>query len=78
MHMWHHVTNHLIISNDKDSNSENRIKLRVRDSGSHMTDTCSFTIRPPHLIYMTPPSTRCYLVLGVLYCTCVSLLYLCQ
>jgi hypothetical protein len=33
MHMWHHVTNHLITSNDKDSNSENRIKLRVRDSG---------------------------------------------
>jgi hypothetical protein len=33
MHMWHHVTNHLIISNDKDSNSENRIKLRVRDIG---------------------------------------------
>jgi hypothetical protein len=33
MHMWHHVTNHLIISNDKDSNSENRIKLRVRDNG---------------------------------------------
>jgi hypothetical protein len=32
MHMWHHVTNHLIISNDKDFNSENRIKLRVRDS----------------------------------------------
>jgi hypothetical protein len=32
MHMWHHVTNHLIISNDKDSNSENRIKLRVRDN----------------------------------------------
>jgi hypothetical protein len=32
MHMWHHVTNHLITSNDKDSNSENRIKLRVRDS----------------------------------------------
>jgi hypothetical protein len=25
MHMWHHVTNHLIISNNKDSNSENRI-----------------------------------------------------
>jgi hypothetical protein len=22
MHLWHHVTNHLIISNDKDSNSE--------------------------------------------------------
>jgi hypothetical protein len=32
MHMWHHVTNHLITSNDKDSNSENRIKLRVRDT----------------------------------------------
>jgi hypothetical protein len=31
MHMWHHVTNHLIVSNDKESNSENRIKLRVRD-----------------------------------------------
>jgi hypothetical protein len=25
MHMWHHVTNHLIISNDKGFNSENRI-----------------------------------------------------
>jgi hypothetical protein len=32
MHMWHHVTNHLIISNDKDSNSEIRIKLRVRNT----------------------------------------------
>jgi hypothetical protein len=32
MHMWHHVTNHLIISNDKDSDLENRIKLRVRDT----------------------------------------------
>jgi hypothetical protein len=32
MHMRHHVTNHLITSNDKDSNSENRIKLRVRDN----------------------------------------------
>jgi hypothetical protein len=31
MHMWHHVTNHLIISNDKNSNSENRIKLRICD-----------------------------------------------
>jgi hypothetical protein len=31
MHIWHHVTNHFIISNDKDSNSENPIKLRVRD-----------------------------------------------
>jgi hypothetical protein len=29
--MWHHVTNHLIISTDKDSNSENQIKLQVRD-----------------------------------------------
>jgi hypothetical protein len=25
MHMWHHVTNHLITFNDKDSNSENQI-----------------------------------------------------
>jgi hypothetical protein len=32
MHTWHHVTNHLIISNDKDVNSENRIKLCVRDT----------------------------------------------
>jgi hypothetical protein len=32
MHMWHHVTNPLIISNDKDSYSENRIKLRVCDT----------------------------------------------
>jgi hypothetical protein len=32
MHMWHHVTSHLIISNDKDVNSENRIKLRVCDT----------------------------------------------
>jgi hypothetical protein len=31
MHMWLHVTNHLIISNDKDFNSENQIKLRVCD-----------------------------------------------
>jgi hypothetical protein len=31
MHMRHHVTNHLIISSDKDSNSENQNKLRVRD-----------------------------------------------
>jgi hypothetical protein len=37
MHMWHHVTNHLIISNDKDSNSENRIKLRVRDNSVDAT-----------------------------------------
>jgi hypothetical protein len=39
MHMWHHVTNHLIISNDKDSNSENRIKLRVRDNMTHCGST---------------------------------------
>jgi hypothetical protein len=32
MHMWHHVTNHLIISNDKNSYSENQIKLRVHDN----------------------------------------------
>jgi hypothetical protein len=38
MHMWHHVTNHLIISNDKDSNSENRIKLRVRDNNPLQMD----------------------------------------
>jgi hypothetical protein len=41
--MWHHVTNHLIISNDKDSNSENRIKLRVRDSELFMV----FSIQCP-------------------------------
>jgi hypothetical protein len=38
MHMWHHVTNHLITSNDKDSNSENRIKLRVRDNDEPIQD----------------------------------------
>jgi hypothetical protein len=36
--MWHHVTNHLIISNDKDSNSENRIKLRVHNTWDHAID----------------------------------------
>jgi hypothetical protein len=30
--MWHHGTNHLIISNDKDSNSEMNEKLRVHDN----------------------------------------------
>jgi hypothetical protein len=30
--MWHHVTNHLIISNDKDSNSEMSEKLCVCDT----------------------------------------------
>jgi hypothetical protein len=39
MHMWRHVTNHLIISNDKDSNSENRIKLHVRDNDDGRLDT---------------------------------------
>jgi hypothetical protein len=39
--MWHHVTNHLITSNDKDSNSENRIKLRVRD-----TTLCTVVLDP--------------------------------
>jgi hypothetical protein len=29
--MWHRVTDHLIISNDKDSNSETN-KLHVRDT----------------------------------------------
>jgi hypothetical protein len=49
MHMWHHVTNHLIISNDKDSNSENRIKLRVRDNrdprfmSKFMQEACKVT-----------------------------------
>jgi hypothetical protein len=38
MHMWHHVTNHLIISTDKDSNSENRIKLHVRDNNPLQMD----------------------------------------
>jgi hypothetical protein len=37
MHMWHHVTNHLIISNDKDLYSENRIKLCVRDTNAMYT-----------------------------------------
>jgi hypothetical protein len=32
MHMWHHVTNHLIISYDKDSNSEMNEKLCVCDN----------------------------------------------
>jgi hypothetical protein len=41
MHMWHHVTNHLITSNDKDSNSENRIKLRVRDNYPQVINTGS-------------------------------------
>jgi hypothetical protein len=40
MHMWHHVTNHLITSNDKNSNSENRIKLRVRDTGGSAKRSC--------------------------------------
>jgi hypothetical protein len=39
MHMWHHVTNHLITSNDKDSNSENRIKLRVHDKNDNQDIT---------------------------------------
>jgi hypothetical protein len=52
MHMWHHVTNHLIIFNDKDSNSENRIKLRVRDTvqkdGQRKVLTCFFCGKPGH------------------------------
>jgi hypothetical protein len=47
MHMWHHVTNHLIISTDKDSNSENRIKLRVRDT----LISCLIFISPFLIIY---------------------------
>jgi hypothetical protein len=42
MHMWPHVTNHLIISTDKDFNSENRITLRVRDSPSRTTTDKDF------------------------------------
>jgi hypothetical protein len=52
MHMWHHVTNHLIIFNDKDSNSENRIKLRIRDTvqkdGQRKVLTCFFCGKPGH------------------------------
>jgi hypothetical protein len=50
MHMWHHVTNHLIISNDKDSNSENRINYAsVTSSWSslgvalHLVTPCACT-----------------------------------
>jgi hypothetical protein len=32
MHMCCHVTNHLIISNDKDSNSETNEKLHICDT----------------------------------------------
>jgi hypothetical protein len=41
MHMWHHVTNHLIISNDKDSNSENRINYT---SVTHRIQPCNNAI----------------------------------
>jgi hypothetical protein len=51
MHMWHHVTNHLIISNDKDSNSENRIKLRVRDNLLPFICLLSSLISPFLFIY---------------------------
>jgi hypothetical protein len=44
MHMWHHVTNHLIISNDKDLYSENRIKLRVRDKLLQLLKRCFFGV----------------------------------
>jgi hypothetical protein len=46
MHMWHHVTNHLITSNDKDSNSENRIKLRVRDNNCEDNGQVDLCPRP--------------------------------
>jgi hypothetical protein len=46
MHMWHHVTNHLITSNDKDSNSENRIKLRVRDKDDVALYRANLSDRP--------------------------------
>jgi hypothetical protein len=48
MHMWHHVTNHLIISNDKDSNSENRIKLRVRDRCKNCGEKRIFKMPEPN------------------------------
>jgi hypothetical protein len=51
MHMWHHVTNHLIISNDKDSNSENRIKLHVRDNLLPFICLLSSLISPFLFIY---------------------------
>jgi hypothetical protein len=41
MHMWHHVTNHLIISNDKDSNSETTEKLCVRDNAHRHNTKCT-------------------------------------
>jgi hypothetical protein len=51
MHMWHHVTNHLIISTDMDSNSENRIKLRVRDkTGPECGMPTGVSIREPDLV----------------------------
>jgi hypothetical protein len=53
MHMRHHVTNHLIISNDKDSNSENRIKLRVRDN-----IPCHVLVRACHQRGAAPVLTR--------------------
>jgi hypothetical protein len=45
MHMWHHVTDHLITSNDKDFNSENRIKLRVRDTHPSFVKLVHFITR---------------------------------
>jgi hypothetical protein len=68
--MWHHVTNHLIISNDKDSNSENRIKLRVRDSLRSMVyeqfiknishQTCNRYFNCICLVtFVHPPSEKC-------------------
>jgi hypothetical protein len=49
MHMWHHVTNHLIISNDKNSNSENRIKLRVRNTYTLVSDNAQDLRNPPDI-----------------------------
>jgi hypothetical protein len=46
--MWHHVTNHLIISTDKDSNSENRIKLCVRDTMQRELN--QLTANPPIIL----------------------------
>jgi hypothetical protein len=59
MHMWHHVTNHLIIFNDKDSNSENRIKLRVRDTVEDVSVKTEVEVVDPNsYLTLNAPLTR--------------------
>jgi hypothetical protein len=60
MHMWHHVTNHLIISNDKDSNSENRIKLRVRDRRVAFLDVSCYFRFIQGICVRTHPGRSCH------------------